>query len=73
MYIFKYIKGQVYHNGLLLGTFEEFKKSKPRFPIKEGIYFEYREDGFDLINEHGHHIATDEKEYKTLIKAILKL
>lgn len=74
MFIFKYIRFQIYRNGEFYKAFEDFVSENPEFPIVEGQYFEYRENGFDLINDEGHHLPQEDLlEYNDLISAINNL
>ncbi len=71
MYIFKYHPDNViYMNNALTHTYAEFITSYPDFPMIEGQFFEYREDGLDLINNQGHHFPQDLSTFEPLIKAI---
>lgn len=74
MYIFKYHPDNViYRNGFYHATYAEFMAQNPMFPLVEGQYFEYGQDKFALINEHGHHINVSTDDYTTLITAINNL
>ncbi len=71
MYIFKYHPDNIiYINGQCSHTYEEFIASYPEFPITERQFFEYRDDGFDLINSQGHHFPQDLSLFEDLIKTI---
>ena len=71
MYIFKYHPDNViYMNNKCTHTYAEFIASYPNFPITEGQFFEYRDDGLDLINNQGHHFSQDLSLFGSLIAAI---
>ena len=72
MYIFKYHPDNtIYRNGKLIGTYAEFLANNVGFPLVPWQFFEYRNDGFDLINNHGHHIPQEDlSEFQGLIQAI---
>jgi hypothetical protein len=73
-YIFKYMMpDQIYRNGEYAGSLEEFMAAHPDYQIVEGQFFEYGQDKFVLINEHGHDVAADAEEYQPLIDAINNL
>lgn len=75
MYIFKYMQGDntIYRNGNYIGTYEEFMADNPNFPLAEGEYFEYGQEKFVRINEHGHDIVAGGAKYQPLINAINNL
>lgn len=73
-YKFKYIKGQIYTDGLFYADFDTFINDNPDFPIVEGNYFEYKENGdIDIINSDGHHSSANPANYSQLITAINEL
>ena len=64
MYQLKYIPDQIYINGQLFGTFDQFKAFYTGINtaiLKRGTYFELTSDSIELINDQGHHVAVDEK------------
>ena len=77
MYIFNYTPdGMIYRNGSMVGSYPDFVVRNPDFPITGGQYFEYSNDGFDLINSVGHHdrqTGDDLARFQTLITAINNL
>lgn len=74
MYIFKYHPDNtIYRNGSYISTYAEFMADNPNFPLKEGDFFEYGEEKFVCINEHGHDVVAGGAKYQTLINAIHNL
>jgi len=72
MYIFKYHPDNViYRNGTYVSTFPQFMAENAEFPLIEGEFFEYSEDGLDLISPSGNHSnQADLAPYADLIAAI---
>lgn len=74
MYIFKYHPdNNVYQSGVCVGAYSDFINARPDFPMPEGQYCEYREDGFDLINQGCHLPQSDLTRFQDLITAINNL
>lgn len=71
MYKFKYHPdGVVCINGLWGVPYAEFMNANPDFPLIEGQFLEYGDDGLDFINNQGHHSSQDLSDFEPLIKAI---
>lgn len=79
MFNFKYIPDQIYINGKLFGTFDQFKayyKNINTAILQKDKFFELNDDSFEWINNQGHHIMPDEnfkiKPYQQLYSEVLK-
>jgi hypothetical protein len=79
MFNFKYIPDQIYINGKLFGTFDQFKayyKNINTVILQKDKFFELNGEIFEWINEHGHHVTPDEnfkiKPYQQLYSEVLK-
>jgi len=67
---FKYHPDNTVYYDNQIYTYADFIAANPGFPIAEGFYFEYRENGFDVINNEGHHLSSNASNYPSLIAAI---
>lgn len=71
MYIFKYHPDNaIYIKGVCKCAYAEFMEQNPNFPLIQGQFLEYRNDGLDLINNEGHHVGVNVADYQDLITAI---
>lgn len=73
-FIFKYHPDNViYRNNEYYGTFKEFSEKHPSFPIDEGAYFSYYDNGFDYISDSGNHQISTVEENQEIVDAINNL
>ncbi len=71
MYKFKYHNDLIMRNDRRFTPFAKFMILNPNFPIQEGQFFEYRENGeLDNIINGNHHKIENLEDYQTLIEAI---
>lgn len=73
-YIFKYNPDeQILRNESFVSSYADFMTARPDFPLIQGEWFEYGEEEFTRINEHGHHLPAGGARYQPLIQAITNL